>query len=231
MKQHSLALALAIPLLAQLQPDFHVQVNLVRVPCVVTDATGAPVRSLRRKDFVVMDDGVPHEVQYLWQEADLPLTVGLVADVSGSEYGFLAQHRQTVVRFLSQSLSPNDRAFLVSVEKQQRLVIDLTNSIEKLQAGVEGLGQQQAEILGDPCVITTYVLDQPVTARSSIALRPVDVGSSDGLDRRVPFDQDAGPAGTPARDRSTPRDRTNEQITKFRSAGDPPNWSGSCVSV
>ena len=126
-------------------------VNLVRVPCVVTDANGVPVLGLRREEFVVREDGVPHEVKYLWQEADLPLTVGLVADVSGSEYRFIEQHRQTVLGFLSQILSPRDRAVLVSVERQQRLVTDLTNSIERLRTGVEVLDQEAAEILGDPC--------------------------------------------------------------------------------
>jgi Ca-activated chloride channel family protein len=150
-KWHWTVLVFAVPVLAQLQPSFRVDVNLVRVPCVVADASGAPVPGLRREDFVVLEDGAPREVKYLWQEADLPLTVGLVADVSGSEYRFIEQHRQTVLQFLSQILSSNDHAFLVSVEKQQRLVTDLTNSIEKLQAGVEVLGRREAGILGDPC--------------------------------------------------------------------------------
>ena len=106
---------------------------------------------LRREDFVVREDGVPHEVKYLWQESDLPLTVVLLADVSGSEYQFIEQHRQTVLQFLSQVLSPGDRAALVSVERQQRLVTDLTNSMETLRTGVEVLGQESAAILGDPC--------------------------------------------------------------------------------
>lgn len=125
--------------------------NLVRVPCVVTDSSGVPVPGLRREDFAVFEDGSPREVKYLWQEADLPLTVGLIADVSGSEYRFIEQHRQTLRQFLSEILAPEDRAFLVSVARQQRLVADLTNSVERLNTGVEVLNQQSAEILGEPC--------------------------------------------------------------------------------
>src|SRR5712692_2828199 len=94
-----LALLFAAPLLAP--PDIRVDVSLVRVPCVVTDANGAPVRGLRREDFIVLEDGVPQEVKYLWQELDLPLTVGLIADVSGSERRFVREHRETVVQFLT----------------------------------------------------------------------------------------------------------------------------------
>ncbi len=151
MQWHWAVLAFAIPLLAQLQPGFRVDVDLVRVPCVVTDKRGATVTDLRREDFIIREDGIPREVKYLWREADLPLTIGLVADVSGSQYRLIQQHRQIVLQFLSQILSPNDRAFLVSVEKQQRLVTDLTNSSESLSAGVEDLGRLDAGILGDPC--------------------------------------------------------------------------------
>ena len=151
-KWHWSVVATALPLLAQLQPEFRVDVNLVRVPCVVTDSSGAPVPGLRREDFVVLEGGVPQEVKYLWQEADLPLTVGLIADVSVSEYPFIEQHRQTVLQFLSRILSPDDRVFLVSVGTQQRLVTDLTNSVERLHAGAETLGKQEAEVLGDPCL-------------------------------------------------------------------------------
>src|SRR5712692_7835922 len=144
-----LALVFAAPLLAP--QDIRVDVSLVRVPCVVTDANGAPVRGLRREDFIVLEDGISQEVKYLWQELDLPLTVGLVADVSRSERRFISRHRETVVQFLARVLSPSDRAFLVSVAIKERLVTDLTNSVEELRAGAQGLGRQKAEVLGDPC--------------------------------------------------------------------------------
>jgi Ca-activated chloride channel family protein len=150
MKKMGLGLLLSASFFAQ-GPDMRVDVNLVRIPCVVRDSNGAPVRGLRREDFTVLEDGVPREVKYLWQELDLPLTVGLIADISGSEYRFIDQHRETVVQFLARVLSPKDRAFIVSVETQQRLVTDLTGSIETLRSGAEGLGKRESKLLGEPC--------------------------------------------------------------------------------
>lgn len=115
------------------------------------DANGAPAQGLRRDEFVVLEDGVPQKVKYLWQELDLPLTIVLIADISCTQLRLLDQHRQTAQQFLSRVLSQNDRAGLVSVEKQQRLVTDLTDSFERLRAGAESLGKQQAEVLGEPC--------------------------------------------------------------------------------
>jgi VWFA-related protein len=148
MKRHWLGLAVAIPLLAQ---SLRVDVNLVRVPCFVTDRDGTPVRGLGRDQFVVLEDGVPQEIKYLWQELDLPLTVGLVADVSGSQTKFVEQHRETILQFLARVLSPSDRAFLVSVANQQTLMTDFTDSLDNLRAGVEALGRRPGEILGEPC--------------------------------------------------------------------------------
>ena len=91
MKRHWVALAFAVPLLAQPPTVFHEDVNLVRVPCTVRDSNGAAAHDLRRDEFVVLDDGVPQQVKYIWQESDLPLTVGLIADCSCSQSSFLSR--------------------------------------------------------------------------------------------------------------------------------------------
>ncbi len=147
-----LALAAAVPVLAQSNADFHMDVQLVRVPCVITDREGKPVRGLSRDDFVVLEDGVRQSIKYVWQEADLPLTVGLVVDVSGSERRFIQQHQETVLAFLQHVLSPRDRAFLVAVSLQHTLEADLTSSIDGFRLATEALGKgPQGEILGERC--------------------------------------------------------------------------------
>lgn len=151
MKRHWVALTFAVPLLAQPPTVFREDVNLVRVPCTVRDSNGAAAHDLRSDEFVVLDDGVPQQVKYIWQESDLPLTVGLIADCSCSQSSFLSQQRQTLMQFVSRILSPQDRAFLVSVAEQQKLVTDLTSSVESLRAGTEGLGIEEAAVLGEPC--------------------------------------------------------------------------------
>jgi VWFA-related protein len=138
----------------QSNPDIRVDVDLVTVSCSVTDHGGVPVRGLKREDFELRDNGQPREISNFWQESDLPLTIAFVADVSGSQAGFVKSHREAVAQFFKQVMSPGDRAMLVEVAGQSRLLSDLTDSSDALNAAVERIGTRegkQSPLLGPPC--------------------------------------------------------------------------------
>lgn len=147
-------LATHVLLEAQAQPDLRVDVDLVTVACSVSDHGGAPVRNLKRADFTLTDNGQPRELTNLWQESDLPLTVALVADVSGSQAGYIKSHRDAIAQFLRQVIGPQDRAMIVEVGKQSWLISGLSGSQEDLGAAVEKIGTHegtQSPLLGPPC--------------------------------------------------------------------------------
>ena len=126
------ALAFAALLTAQQKPDIRVDVDLVTVACSVTDHNGAPVKNLKPEDFKVSDNGQPREIRNLWQESDLPLTVALVADVSGSQAGYVKEHKEAITQFLKQVIGPRDRAVIVEVARQAWMLSDLTGSAADL---------------------------------------------------------------------------------------------------
>src|SRR5512138_1918244 len=130
-----------------------VNVDLVRVPVSVTQR-GIPVKGLTRDAFQLREDSTPQVIEYFWQELDLPLSIGLIIDVSGSQAGLIGKHKQTVTTFLRQVLGPEDRAMLITVSSQARLVTDFTNSIDELAQGldrIKTLGGKSDPILGEPC--------------------------------------------------------------------------------
>ncbi len=158
MKSLWLVLALAGPLLAQPSTTFSVDVNLVRVPCIVTRANGAPVQDLRKEDFIVLQDGKPTEVKYLWQELDLPLTIVVLVDITYPHITMSRlgphpnQYTEDVQQVLRQVFSANDRMAIVGVSDQARLVTDLTGSLEELRFGAAAVRRRVGTpILGDPC--------------------------------------------------------------------------------
>ncbi len=138
---------------AQTQADIKVDVPLVSVSCSVTDRNGAPLQNLKREDFALLDNGQPRDIQYFWQETDLPLTIGLIVDVSGSQTGCIKRHRDTLTRFLAQVLGARDRAFIVTVGRDVKLLTDLTGSVDDLREGVERIEgrQRNGKQLGEPC--------------------------------------------------------------------------------
>ncbi|HEY4360556.1 MAG TPA: VWA domain-containing protein [Bryobacteraceae bacterium] len=134
--------------------QIRVDVSLVTVASTVFDRDGAFVPGLKLKDFRVSDNGAPRELQYLWAEQDLPLTVGLVVDVSGSQRRVIEEHRAAVEQFFRQVLGPKDQAFLVTAGMDVKLVTDLTGSIDDLEKGVRKIDirQRAGKPFGDSCV-------------------------------------------------------------------------------
>ncbi len=149
-----LTLIVAATLSAQQSADIRVDVDLVTVACSVTNHDGSPAKNLKAEDFTLRDNGEPREIRNFWQELDLPVTIALVADVSGSQAGFIRSHREAIAQFLKQVIGPRDRAMIVEVAQQARLISDLTGSIERLNSAVEQIGTRegkQAPVLGPPC--------------------------------------------------------------------------------
>lgn len=138
---------------AAIKADFRIDTTLVTMPVTVTDRNGRLIPNLTREDFLVKEQGVPQDVRYVWQDVDLPLTIGLIVDISSSQMGLLDHHRDLLAQFLTQVLGPQDRAFLVSVNEQARLAVDLTDNPDALRAGVAGLDPKnmQGKLFGDPC--------------------------------------------------------------------------------
>lgn len=147
------ALSYATFLLAQQPADIRVDVDLVTVACSVADRGGAPAKDLKRGDFILTDKGQPREIRDFWQESDLPLTVALVADVSGSQQGFIRSHREAIAQFLKQVIGPRDRAMVVEIAQQARLDSPLTGSLDDLSAAVEKIGHagRDSPLIGPPC--------------------------------------------------------------------------------
>ena len=118
-----------------------VDTKLVNIPVVVRDNKGALVETLNKDDFSLQVDGKPQVIRYFDQDKDLPLTVGLLVDTSGSMSNLLEEERTASSAFLDQMMSgKQDKAFLIQFSRSVELLQDLTTSKPKLQAGLQELG-------------------------------------------------------------------------------------------
>lgn len=114
------------------QQPIHVDVNLVNVSFSVRDAGGALVDNLTKDDFDAIEDAVPQKIAFFARSTDLPLTLGLILDASGSQEHFTKKHEKDLEVFLKDVLGPKDRAFLLCFGNHLRLVSDYTQSGESM---------------------------------------------------------------------------------------------------
>jgi Ca-activated chloride channel family protein len=110
------------------QEPIRVKVNLVSVAFVARDARGALVDNLTQDDVDVVEDAIPQKVAFFSRSADVPLTLGLVVDASGSQDHFSKQHKNDLEVFFKDVLGPEDRIFLVGFGNHLRLVSDFSHS-------------------------------------------------------------------------------------------------------
>src|SRR3954470_23208791 len=111
-----LSFAICATLLAQSKPDqdlpatIKVDVDVVNVLASVRDKKGALIPNLEKGDFTILEDGKPQTIKYFTRETDLPLTIGLLIDVSGSQRNVLDNEREAASQFFSQVLRKKDEA-------------------------------------------------------------------------------------------------------------------------
>ena len=83
-----------------------VDVDLVLANVTVTDRNGRFVTGLEKENFKLVEDKVPQEIAYFSAE-DIPLSVGIILDVSGSMKDKLKTAVEAAITFMKGG-SPDD---------------------------------------------------------------------------------------------------------------------------
>jgi Ca-activated chloride channel homolog len=108
-----------------------IDVNLTLVNLTVTDPLDRLVTGLEKEHFRVFEDGSEQEVLTLSSE-DVPVSIGLVFDMSGSMSDKVEKARQAAVQFM-RTANPLDQFFLVSFNDRAELTSGFTSSVDELQ--------------------------------------------------------------------------------------------------
>jgi VWFA-related protein len=116
-----------------------VDVDVVNVLCTVSDKRGALVTNLRKEDFEIRENGRKQEIRYFARDTDLPLTVAMLMDVSGSVRQALDAEREAAGRFFDVVLRPTDHALLLGFSSTLVLWQDFTSSPQRLHNALEQL--------------------------------------------------------------------------------------------
>lgn len=151
---------------AKPETTFKVNSNLVSLFFTARDKHNGLIPTLSRSDCSVFENKQPQTIKDFSAETDLPLTLGILLDTSGSQETVLQLEQQAGGRFLHQIIRPKDEAFVVTFDVDVDLAQDFTNSVGLLThaldqatintaggngaGGIPGIGQGPVPTQGDP---------------------------------------------------------------------------------
>ena len=125
---------------AQDTPTFSVNVKVVNVLATVRDKHGNIVNTLSKDDFTLQEDGRPQNIKYFTRETDIPLTLGLLVDVSLSQVRAIEEEKTASAAFADDVLrADKDSSFLIQFAREVELLQDVTKDPTKMQAALRDL--------------------------------------------------------------------------------------------
>ena len=129
--QPAASFAFALSVSAVLAAQVRVDVRLVNVIVTVTDSRGRYIPNLTENDFIVEEDGKIQHISHFSQDQNVPVSVGILLDTSGSMDRKIRTAVDAVDRF-AQRIHPDDEIFLMTFSGRPVLRQDFTNDREKL---------------------------------------------------------------------------------------------------
>jgi VWFA-related protein len=117
-------------------PTLNVNVNLVNLYFSARDKDGF-ITNLAKSDCSLTEDKTPQTIKNFTQEKNLPLTIGILLDTSGSQMNVLPLEQQSGATFLRDVLTPKDEAFLISFDINVDLLADYTNRASDIRRALD----------------------------------------------------------------------------------------------
>jgi VWFA-related protein len=116
--------------------QIRVEVNQVNLFVTVRDKHKSIVTGLKQDDFQLYEDGRLQEITDFSTETNLPLTIGLMLDTSGSQYYLLSAEKDGGSRFLKRLMRKGDLAMVMSFDLDVNLLADFTDDLSNLNRAI-----------------------------------------------------------------------------------------------
>ena len=130
----------------------------VRLNATVLDGSGRSILDLTKDAFHVYEDGVPQTINSFRHE-DLPVSMGLLIDSSGSMYDKRGAVTQAALDLVKLS-NPQDEAFVVDFSWEAFIDADFTSDINKLKDGLNYIKSSGGTAMYDALVASADYLSK-----------------------------------------------------------------------
>jgi VWFA-related protein len=122
--------------LPQAPQPLQVRTNVVNVFVTVRDHHNAIVTDLTKSDFKVFEDGVEQKVAYFNKEVNMPLTLAILMDTSGSMANTLDAEQDAASRFVREVLRKRDEAMVMSFDLDVNMLADFSEDPSVLESAI-----------------------------------------------------------------------------------------------
>ncbi len=169
------------------EPTIRVGVDLVNLFFTVkTKKGGQLIPNLEKGNFQIFEEGKAQSIQHFSRETDLPLTLGLLIDISASQERLIEIERDAASAFFSSVIRKKDEAFLISFGKSTDLLQDYTSSPRLLSSALNDLrGDGQSPGLGPIPIPNTGPVPQTGSPKGTLLYDAVYLASDEKLKSEV----------------------------------------------
>lgn len=143
-------------------------VNLVLIPVTVTDPMNRFVTGLEKEHFKIYEDKKEQQIAEFSSD-DVPLSVGLLFDCSGSMGPKLRSSREAVAQFFKTS-NPEDEAFLVEIRDTAKLAIGFTQNLEEIQNHLQFIKSKGMTALLDAIYLSVHEMRKARNPRKALLI-------------------------------------------------------------
>ncbi|HYC89254.1 MAG TPA: VWA domain-containing protein [Thermoanaerobaculia bacterium] len=115
------------------------EVNLVELPVSVSDRGGAPIGNLEAANFTVLENAKPMKITNFNFAANLPISVGVLIDHSGSMEKRMDDVKAAAGAFFRRTIKKNDRAFIAAFATDPSRNTPFVSELATLEAQVDAI--------------------------------------------------------------------------------------------
>jgi Ca-activated chloride channel family protein len=170
-----------------------VDVQLIELYTTVVDRSGQLVLGLSQNDFEVLEGNKPQALARFELVQNLPLTIGLVLDNSGSMEASLVEARRAAADFLREVIQPKDRCFSMRFSTRPELLVPPTDDVAAVTQSLEGLQAVGGTALHDAIVSSLHYFRATQGQRALVLLSDGDdTASSVSFDDALEYARRSG---------------------------------------
>lgn len=161
-----------------------IEVHVVELPVSVSDRGGMPIADLKQTDFTVLEDGKPQTITSFNFAANLPISVGVLLDHSGSMVKRMEDAKTAAAAFFRSIIRKGDRAFIAPFAADPSKDVPFVSHVATLEAQVGAIPQAGGGTSLYDAVVTGLYRFRSVQGRKALII----ISDGDDTTSRLTYD-------------------------------------------